>query len=436
MIHPKRLSYLILAFVFGLSIIACNNAEENTTTETEKTTYAQVDDALKLPSGFKAVIVADSIGRARHIVVRENGDIYVQLQNEKNGSGTVALRDTNGDGRADITRYFGTALGTGMDIYNGHLYVSSDEAVYRYPLPQGEELVPDENQRTLIVSGFPQQNQHASKPIAFDNAGHIYVTVGAPSNACMVQTRTKGSPGQDPCPQLEWQAGIWQFDANQPAQQQKAAGKRYATGIRNAVAIAWNPATNGLFALQHGRDQLHDFFPELYTEQESAELPAEEFLQIDDGDDFGWPYCYFDQQQNQKLLNPEFGGDKKTVGRCAEVKKPIVGFPGHMAPNDLLFYTASSFPEKYRNGAFIAFHGSWNRSPEPQEGYYVAFVPMSGAQPSGEWEVFADGFAGVETIPSPSDAKHRPVGLALGPDGAIYISDSVKGKIWKIVYEG
>jgi glucose/arabinose dehydrogenase len=188
--------------------------------------------------------------------------------------------------------------------------------------------------------------------------------------------------------------------------------------------------------VQHGRDQLHQFFPELYTEQQSADLPAEEFLLVHDGEDFGWPYCYYDPFQNEKVLAPEYGGDGTVIGRCEDKGKPIMAFPGHMAPNDLLFYTGDQFPEKYHHGAFIAFHGSWNRAPVEQEGYHVVFVPFDGDLPSGDWEVFADGFAGVEFVKSPRDAVHRPTGLALGPDGSLYVSDSRKGTIWRIMYLG
>ena len=125
----------------------------------------------------------------------------------------------------------------------------------------------------------------------------------------------------------------------------------------------------------------------------------------------------------------------KKTDRCEGMEQPIVAFPAHLAPNALLFYTGNMFPPKYRNGAFIAFHGSWNRSPEKQEGYYVAFVPFKEGKPSGPWEIFANGFAGVEAVMSPRQAKHRPCGLAQGPDGSLYISDDVKGTIYKIVYK-
>lgn len=428
-------------FMLSIALLAfgCNNSAGETAGKEApeaRPAESREDPSISLPEGFTALVVADSIGRARHIAVRDNGDMYIQLQDEKDGKGVAALRDEDGDGRADRVEYFGSHTGTGIAIYNGFLYCSSDREVYRYPLPEGDNLIPEESERALVAGGFPDQRSHEAKTIAFDNAGHLYVNVGGPSNACMKQARTKGSTGMDPCPQLEWQAGIWQFDANALAQTQKGDGKRYATGLRNCVALEWNPTANSLYAVQHGRDQLNYLYPELYDEEQSAQLPAEEFVRLSEGDDYGWPFCYYDQLQNKKVLAPEYGGDSKTQGRCADKSQPILAFPGHMAPNDLVFYTATTYPEKYHNGAFIAFHGSWNRSPLPQKGYFVAFVPMQDGQPGGNWEIFADNIAGIETVESPRDARHRPTGLAVGPDGALYIADSVKGKVWKVVYRG
>ncbi|MEK7254888.1 MAG: PQQ-dependent sugar dehydrogenase, partial [Bacteroidota bacterium] len=297
-------------------------------------------------------------------------------------------------------------------------------------------LVPDLTSRVVVVGGFTKQTQHSDKPFCFDNAGHIYVNVGAPSNACQKDDRSAGSPGMEPCPLLKLHGGIWQFDANKTAQTQAKDGIRYATGLRNCMALEWNNSVNSLYAVQHGRDQLHEFWKALYSEEANAELPAEEFFQINKGDDFGWPYCYFDPSQNKKMLSPEYGGDGKKQGQCANVKQPILAFPAHIAPNDLVFYTGDKFPEKYHNGAFVAFHGSWNRSPLEQKGFLVAFVPMTDGKITGAWEVFADGFSGGGSIKSPDDAKHRPTGLGVSTDGALYVSDSKKGKIWKIVYEG
>ncbi len=420
--------------LFAFAFLSCQSSSDQTTEAVSAT--PAIDSTITLPAGFKAILVADSLaGRARHLAVNGNGDIYVQMSRLTNGKGLAALRDTSGDGRADIIEYFGSHDGTGMEISGNYLYCSSDEAVFRYELKEGQ-LTPDEASKVLIVGGFPKQNEHASKTFTLDGQGNIYVNVGAPSNACQIDNRVAGSKGQDPCPLLDLQAGIWKFEVDKLAQQHGVDGIRFSTGIRNAVALDWNETTDGLFALQHGRDQLHEFWPDLYTPEQNAELPAEEFLEVEEGDDFGWPYCYFDPAQNKKLLAPEYGGEGQKTGRCADAKDPILAFPAHLAPNDLIFYQGNAFPEQYRNGAFIAFHGSWNRSPLPQKGYFVVFVPFKDGKVAGDWDVFAGGFAGMETIPSPGDAKHRPCGLAVGPDGALYIADSVKGKIWKVVYNG
>jgi len=389
---------------------------------------------LILSAGFDAFIVAEELGPARHLVVAENGDIYVALNNMSKGAGAVALRDTTGDGRADVVSYFGTVSGTGIKLYGGYLYFGSDTAIVRYPMIGGQ-LVPDETYE-VIAEGFPKDRQHASKPFDFDGEGNMYVNVGAPSNACMEQMRTRGSPGMDPCPILEYAGGIWRFDAHSLHQHQLSDGYRYSTGIRNAVALRWNPMVNRLYAVQHGRDQLNQFFPELFNAQENANLPAEEFLMLANGADFGWPYCYYDPFRQSKVLAPEYGGDGVETGRCEAKTDPIMAFPAHIAPNDLLFYQGEQFPEKYHGGAFVAFHGSWNRAPLEQEGYYVVFVPFSNELPSGDWEVFADGFTGKDILMNPGDARHRPTGLALGPDGSLYVADSRSGTIWRIIYTG
>ena len=393
----------------------------------------KIDSAgLTLPSGFSALIVADKLGSGRHIVVKSNGDIYMALRSLHNGKGIVALHDTDDDGKADTIKYFANTLTTGIDISNGFLYYSNFDEVLRVPLSQND-LVPT-GEPVVIATGFEPQNQHQDKTFALDGNGNLYVNVGAPSNACQDVDRTPGSLGIDPCPQLERHAGIWRFKADVPGQQQMTEGYHYASGIRNSIAIAWNNTNNKLYVVQHGRDQLSQLNPELYNDQQGAELPAEEFFMVEDGDSFGWPYCYYDQFKKQKVLAPEYGGDASAIGRCDKAKAPIMAFPGHLAPNDLLFYSGKMFPDRYRNGAFIAFHGSWNRSPLEQKGYFVAFVPFENGMPSGEMETFADGFAGVKVIKSPNDAVYRPMGLAEGPDGAIYVSDSEQGRIWKITY--
>lgn len=395
--------------------------------------FSENNGGITLPEGFRAVVVADSVGGARHIAATENGDLYIALSEPHNGFGIAALRDNDGDGQADIKEYFGQYTGTGIALHNGYLYFGSDTAIVRYQMEQGS-LVPNTEAET-VIGGFPEQNQHAAKSFTFDQSGNIYVNIGGPSNACQEEMRSPGSPGMDPCPQLENHGGIWQFDANETGQTFQDDGDRYATGIRNAVALDWNENTGQLYVAQHGRDQLHSLWPDLFTVEENAALPAEELFLVNEGDNFGWPYTYYDWRKEQKMLAPEYGGDGETPADSSKYENPIMAFPGHWAPNDIIFYRQSQFPAKYQNGAFIAFHGSWNRAPEPQKGYKVVFVPFEGEKPAGDYEEFADGFAGQDTLRSPGNAQYRPMGLAVNPtDGSLYITDSQKGKIWRIFY--
>ncbi|MCC5922028.1 MAG: PQQ-dependent sugar dehydrogenase [Cyclobacteriaceae bacterium] len=389
---------------------------------------------IYLADGFQAYVVAE-VGGGRHITVRDNGDIYVKLSNpSKSGGAIAAIRDTDNDGRADTVAYFGDYRGTGMEFHNGYLYASSDSVVYRYEF-DGDALVPkNADNPDVLISGFTSQRQHANKNFTFDGKGNIYVNVGAPSNACQEQDRSKGSEGMDPCPWLELHGGIWQFDANKLGQTQVDDGVMYATGIRNAVAVDWNFDDNELYVVQHGRDMLYQLYPEMFDEEASAEKPAEEFFKVTKDSNFGWPYCYFDPELGHKVWAPEYGGDGKEIRDCDEFDQPILTFPAHWAPNDLLFYTGDQFPKEYKNSALIAFHGSWNRAPLEQKGYHVAFVPFENGEVTGEYSEFAEGFAQVESIEKPSDAKYRPMGLAMDLDGSVLIVDSHEGKIWRVFY--
>jgi glucose/arabinose dehydrogenase len=395
---------------------------------------------LLLPDGFEAVMLVDSIGPARHIAVRENGDIYVKLRRNAGEGSIVALRDADGDGIPEIIRKFGVytedrgGFHTEAEIHEGYLYVSTQLHVYRYRLLPGE-LLPDMNADTLVIDDHAHgSHEHITKPLAFDDKGNMYVPFGAGSNACQEINRTPEVPGVDPCDQLVDHGGIWRFDKNKKNQTQ-ADGYMFASGLRSIVGIDWNPVDKSLYAVVHGRDDLHRMWPNKFVEYDNTVLPAEEFVRVEDGSHFGWPYCYYDQLQGKKVLAPEYGGDGKEIGRCANYDHPLIGFPGHFAPNDVVFYRGEQFPDHYRNGAFIAFHGSTIRNPYPQAGYFVAFVPFENGDP-GEWEVFVNGFAEVDPIINTSDATHRPVGLTVGPDGSLYVTDSVRGTIWRITYTG
>ncbi len=421
--------------VLALMIVWVCSCKDNTTNKSYQALELDpVNDSLTLPDNFGLVVVAEGVGKARHIFVRDNGDIFVNLQDNEEGRALVALRDTTGNGKVDVVKYFDNYRGTGIAIDEPYLYASSRTEVFRYSF-NGNELLPNLTKDTLIY-GHLKKNDHHPKGLAFDDAGSIYVSVGGASNACMEKFRTAKSKGMNPCPQLELTAGIWKYKKDVLNQKHGESGERYATGLRNAMALDWSEANGGLYAMSHGRDQLNTLWPGQFSNEENAELPSEEFLKVGEGDDFGWPYCYNDHFQNKKVLAPEYGGDGKTIGRCENMKAPLICFPAHWAPMDLLFYKGDMFPERYKNGAFIAFHGSWNRAPLEQKGHRVVFVPFKdGKLATDQWEDFALGFPHTDHVYSSNDAKYRPIGLAQGKDGSLYIADSRKGRIWRIIYQ-
>ena len=164
---------------------------------------------------------------------------------------------------------------------------------------------------------------------------------------------------------------------------------------------------------------------------------------VREGSHFGWPYTYWDPIKQAHLRAPEYGGDNFKRVDPDPYDRPVVAFPAHWAPLGITFYHADQFPEHYRHGAFVAFHGSWNRAPRAQAGYHVAFVPfndqgmpLQNDDGSGRYEIFADQFAGVESFTNTREARYRPAGVAVGPDGSLYISETERGRIWRVFYTG
>lgn len=381
-----------------------------------------VDTAAKatlvVPKGFTATIVAEGYAGARHIAVTKQGGIYIKLSRLKDGKGIWYLKDTNGDGVIDIEKGFGNYGGTGMFIKNDYLYASSNDDVFRYKLDaKGEVINPDQPER--IITGLVNRNRDNAKSIAVDDNSNIYVNVGSYNNACIIDEKSKQAP--TPCPLLDSVGGIWVFKTNKLNQTMSVAS-RYASGYKNSVAIDWNDNTKSLFIIQHGRDGL-DAYPDHFTKEQNTLLPSEAMFEVHKGSNGGWPYAYYDHLQKKAILAPEYGGDGKKAA-TVKAQTPTVSFPAHLAPNGLLFHSGKSFPAKYKNGAFVAFHGN---SAELKKGFMVAFVPFQGNRPAGKWEVFADNFA------SPNN-PHRPCGLAEAPDGSVYITDDTKGTIYRISY--
>lgn len=427
----KQTITLLLTLLFSILSLKLN---------AQDVVWHQVQPAL--PDGFTSTIFHPELGAARHIAVRDNGDVFTvrpfrqafKMISQLSSYGSlIALRDEDGDGVADRIEEFGPAtVTTEVDIFDGWLYFGTDLGVYRIELDNN--LVPA-GVAEPIAGGFPMQQSHADKTFTFDPAGYIYVNSGVPSNTCEAKRMSPRSPGIDPCPQLDRSGGLWKFESDRKFQDQLRDGTRYVTGTRNILALAWNPWADKLYFVMHGRDSVGMLWKNLFPEKElNSELPAEEFHVAEQGDNFGWPYTYYDPLANKRVQAPEYGGDGKASPRAeyGDLKEPLIGFPAHWAPMDLLFHSGKNVPEKYAQGAFIVFHGSWNRMPLEQQGYNVVFVPMRDGKVTGDWEIFVGGLKGTDKLMNPGKTAYRPVGIAEGPDGEMYLSEDKHGRIWRI----
>ncbi len=435
---------VLLTAVYGSTRLVSAGNQSTPPAEGKTQACPNDDSGLQLPAGFCATVFADRVGHARHMVAAPSGVLYVNTWSGKYygsdappaGGFLVALQDKTGTGKADVTERFGETVqsggagGTGIGMYKGSIYAEINDRIVRYSLPTNS-IVPSASADT-IVSGLPLGGDHPMHPFIINAEGSMYVDVATATNSCQLKNRTLKSPGADPCTELETRGGIWRYDANK-TNQNFSPSDRYATGIRNGEGFAID-SSGRIFVTQHGRDQLHANWPDLYKPDQEATLPAEELLLLKPKGDYGWPECYDDPFVQKLVLAPEYGGDGKKIGICADKIAPAAEFPAHWAPNAMVRYDQKQFPARYRDGVFIAFHGSWNRAPYAQGGYNVVFQPLTGDRGSGNCEIFADGFAGA--VKSPAKAEHRPSGLAVGPDGSLYVSDDVRGRIYRITYHG
>jgi glucose/arabinose dehydrogenase len=411
--------YSEVVMVLGsMGAVACDSGED---AGGEPAPVADCLDngGISLPPGFCATIFADDVGRARHMAVTPSGEVFV---NTVDGP-VVALRDIDDDGVADQRHQFGDGGGSGIAWWEGRLFVDRIDSIVRYDLPDGV-IVPIGDPVT-VISNLPAEGDHVFKTMVIAHDGTMVVSIGSASNACQVVNRMPHSRGLDPCPELAERAGIWRYDATRDDQPHVLCGERVATGVRNAVALALDPATGELIAAIAGRDQLHDNWPELYSPEQDLRLPSEEVVVVVEGADYGWPYCYHDPERG-KVLAPEYGGDGTIAGRCAMAREPELALEAHSSPLGMAIYRGRQFPARYRGGVFLA------RAGDPA-GHDVLFLGTEGGELTGAVEVFADGFAGTER-PLPDAAAHRPVAVAVGPDGSLYISDDQGGRIYRVFY--
>jgi glucose/arabinose dehydrogenase len=394
---------------------------------------ASEPDGLTLPAGFHATVVAENLGNmTRHLAFRDASSLYISTQRQEKdapNAGIIALH-LDAHHHVDRIEHFSNIdNGTAIAVYKGALFAASDHALYRISL-SGNALVPTAQPETVVVDvpGRPA--------LAFDDTGGLYLAVSGSGNICVAKgtPRSSQAQGLTPCPDLTAEAGVWRFNANQ-LNERFADGEHFATGIRNTNALAWSPGDKALYVVNYGRDGAETIWPDLISAEDGAHI-SDEMFKVTRGTDMGWPYTYYDSVKHVRLAQPEYGGNGKTVVTDSKYAIPVAAFPAHVAPMDITFYDARQFPAHYRGGAFIAFHGTAACDPEGFDGGYdVMFVPMTKIGEAGSPEVFAAGFAG----PSHQDkcgkrAAYRPVAVTVGPDGALYVADSQKGRIWRIAY--
>ena len=390
-------------------------------------------DGLTLPPGFHATVVAEGLGEfTRHMAFRDASHLYVSTEPQTKDAANQGIMALHLDAKhhADTLAHFSTIHnGTAIAVYKGALYTSSPNTLYRFKL-SGKELVPTAKPE-IVIDGIPGR-----AALAFDGKGGLYLAMGGSGNTCVPKDtpRNAQAKGLMPCPDMATRAGVWRFDAAKTGQK-FSDGEHFATGIRDTNALAWSNNGKSLYAVNYGRDGTEKTWPALVSAEDGAHISDEMFKVVKDTD-MGWPYTYYDSAKHVRLAQPEYGGDGKTEVTDSKYAVPVAGFPAHVAPMDIAFYDAAKFPAAYRGGAFIAFHGAGGNDPDGHDdGYNVMFVPIDKSGKAGAPQVFADGFAGAtREAKNGKRAQYRPVGVTVGPDGALYISESQKGRIWRVAY--
>ena len=420
----RRLSRagLLLLFPAISLLVSCDRASSRT-----------CDSSFVLPVGFCAQLFADNVGPARHIVVGVNGDVYVARWREgSRAGGVLALRDTNGDGRADIREEFGPEGGSGLAMSGNTLFLGAWGKVYRWQLGGG--LKP-KDPPDVVVDDIPEL-EHGARSIAVGPDGMLYVNIGVSSNACERDYSRRDFRGDDPCGELSHSGGIWRFSGSLgPVSESKRPdiANRFATGLRHTVALGLDTLDGTLYGAPMGIDHLHSWWPNSgYSSRDAAAKPGETLFRIENGGDYGFPYCLFDPVVNRMVTSPAYGGESHGVSRCAAVPRPLAVFAAHAAPLALVVYRGKMFPPRFQGGLFVALHGSLFRAPLDPTGYSVMFVPRRADGTFGGPEPFADALS-AKTFPF-SGSRARPSGIAVGPDGSLYVTDDNAGRIWRIVF--
>ncbi|MCF0065293.1 PQQ-dependent sugar dehydrogenase [Dyadobacter chenwenxiniae] len=369
--------------------------EEPTTTQVEGYVfYPAVQPAteanvaqLKVPAGFTVNKFAEGVGKPRILVVNSNGNVYAS---DREAGVVVMLTDANGDGIAEDKKTVATLKQVhGLTIYNGKMYMVTVREVYEAAMNADGTL----GQPKMLINDLPDGGQHPNRTIAFGPDKKMYITVGSTCNSCV-----------EPNPEL---ATILR------AEEDGSNRKIFASGLRNTIGFGWHPETSELWGMDHGIDWLGD------DEQK------EEVNQIKQNAHYGWPYIYGEGKYNPGTRPT---GDTTYQQYLKKTTLPSLTYQAHAAPMSMAFYTGSMFPGEYKNDAFVAMRGSWNRS--SPVGYRIVRMHFESGKPV-RFEDFVTGF-----IVNNNRAHFgRLVGVAMHKDGSLLFSDDTNGVIYRVAYK-
>ncbi len=339
---------------------------------------------IKLPPGFSISVFAE-VDNARSMVLSPGGTLFVGNRNENS---VYAVKDTDGDFKADKRWVIASGLNmpNGVAFKDGDLYVAEVSRIIKFKDIENSLSKPPAPE--VVYDKYPTETHHGWKYIAFGPDGKLYVPVGAPCNICESKDAVYAS--------------ITRIN------QDGTGMEVFASGVRNTVGFTWHPETKALWFTDNGRDMMGDDVP-----------PCELNTAPSAGLNFGYPYCH-----GGTINDPEFGNKKP----CSDFVKPVQNLNAHVAPLGVKFYTGTMFPQTYRNQAFIAEHGSWNRT--KKSGHLVSLVKLENGQSVG-YETFAEGWLDHET----QEAWGRPVDILVMPDGSMLVSDDKGGMIFRIAYK-
>jgi glucose/arabinose dehydrogenase len=371
-------------------------------------------DTPKVPDGFKVQALATGLEHPRSLYVLPNGDVLVIESNgpkapvfrpkdiitgwvqwfagakAPDANQITLLRDTNGDSVPEVRTVFLDHLNSpfGVALVGHDLYVANTDAILRYPYEDGQTTITAPGTKLTDLPGGPIDHHWTKSLVASPDGSKLYVGVGSNSNI------TENGL------QAEYErAAIWEVD------RATGAHRIYASGVRNPTGLQWEPETGKLWAIANERDEIGpDLVPDYLTS-------------VQDGGFYGWPYSYYGQH-----LDPRVKPQRPDL--VAKAIVPDYALSSHVAPLGLAMYRGNELG-KYRSGAFVGEHGSWDRS--PLNGYKVVFVPFSGGKPSGPAEDVVTGF-----LDANNRTHGRPVGLAVDRTGALLIADDVGNRVWRV----